>query len=353
MLLIVLIGLAAVWAALWGGASALAPGVVRHTMPELLMHHLGIGLTDVSFSSVHISPWLNRVEVRDFHARIDLNPRDGFPLRSSVDTRTIDVRLRDPFALRGSVHVTGIDVRLDTSDLPRWLPFDGFSNGDLVIMDLPLGQPRRAAREILEGFEELMAENEAEGDVQFNGEVTLKVEGVESIARLYAERRGERFSLRFQDSDIGALAEKLKLNLAPEQLKIVSLYPLRVPAIFLITVQARNRSERYEPRNAWLRDAHRHVTWSFLLTKHFGPEFAMTVTDAQEMKPGNSPEERAMDVQNNAMGRLLFAEGETLNALPRLVREHPDIIRHPGRVNPFAESRRRHHNAAAGMPSRP
>ena len=140
-LLIVLIVLAALWAALWAGASALAPGMVRHTMPDLVMQHAGIVLTEVSFSSVHISPWLNRVKLRDFHARFDLSPRDDISLRSLVDTREIEVRLRNPLTLRGSVHADGIEVRLDASDLPPWLPFDRFTNGELAVMDLPLGRP--------------------------------------------------------------------------------------------------------------------------------------------------------------------------------------------------------------------
>ena len=342
MLLIVPIAVAALWGSVWGAASALAPGLVRRMMPVLLSRHRHIGLTEVSFSSLYISPWLNRLTLRDFHARFYFTPRDDYPLHSLVETRELEVRLRDLRTLRGSVHAEGIAVRLDASDLPPWLPFDSFTDGSLVVTDLPLGRPRQAATEILERLDALVVRNEAVRDVQFGGDVTLTVKGVESTTRLYAERQGDRFRLRFLDSDIGALAEKMQLNLAPEQLDIVSLYPQRVPALLLITVQARDRSREYEPRNSWIRDAHRHVTWSYLLTRHFGPEFAETVTDAQEMKPGNTPSQRAMDIHNNAMGRRLFAEGTTLDALPRLVREHPEIIRHPNEVKSFATARRLH-----------
>ena len=129
------------------------------------------------------------------------------------------------------------------------------------------------------------------------------------------------------------------MGLAPEQVEIVSLYPVRVPVIMLVTDRALDLARRHEPDDFWLRDAHRHVTWSYLLTRHFGPEFAATVTDAQEMRPGNTPNERAMDFHNNAIGRRLFAEEVGLGALPRRVREDPDIIRHPDEVPEFGEER--------------
>jgi len=63
------------------------------------------------------------------------------------------------------------------------------------------------------------------------------------------------------------------------------------------------------------------------------------VTDAQEMRPGNTPNERAMDFHNNAIGRKLFAEGVVIDTLVQRVRKDPDIIRHPDEVDSFGEER--------------
>jgi hypothetical protein len=63
------------------------------------------------------------------------------------------------------------------------------------------------------------------------------------------------------------------------------------------------------------------------------------VTDAQEMRPGNTPEERIMDFHNNAIGRKLFAAGVALETLAQQVRENPDMIRHPDQVDEFGEQR--------------
>jgi hypothetical protein len=74
-----------------------------------------------------------------------------------------------------------------------------------------------------------------------------------------------------------------------------------------------------------------------LIPQGFGDLCASSVTNAQEMRLGNTPNERAMDFHNNAIGRRLFAEGEKLEALPQRVRQDPDIIRYPGDVKSFGE----------------
>jgi hypothetical protein len=156
-------------------------------------------------------------------------------------------------------------------------------------------------------------------------------------ARLYTERQGELFRLRFNRSDLEAMVETAGVDLSPEQIEIVSLYPIRVPFLIDVTRQARKLSSDFFPQDFWYRDALRHISWSYLLTREFGPEFALEVTDAQETKPGNTPNERAMDFHNNAIGRRLAANGTQLQQLPPLVQSHPDVIRHPDEVKSRVE----------------
>jgi hypothetical protein len=329
------------WAILWISASALTPKAVQHTIPKLLNHveSLGIGLNEMSFASVRVSPWLNGIALRAFHARFDLNPRDDIRLQSMTNMEELEIRLQNPFTLRGIVRVQRLEVRFDPSDLPASMPYGRFTNGTLFISDLLLARPKQMALEIREELKRLFIENETVGDVQFSGDVKLKVEDEEIIAHLYTERQGKHFRLRFRDTDIANLSQRMQLDLAPEQVDIVSRYPLRAPLLLFITDQARDFSRQHEQQDVWRRDALRHVSWSFLLTKQFGAEFAKTVTDAQEMRPGNTPDERAMDFHNNAIGRRLFAKGEKLEALPQRVRQDPEIIRHPDQVEAFTEQR--------------
>ena len=329
------------WALVGAVASLLAPRLVRSSVMKLTAQvaQLGITLDDFRFESESISQMLNSVKLSNFHAQFDLNPLDNIRLKSTVDADEIEVRIGIPFTLNGSVRISGLEVNYDASDLPRSLPFDRFANAQLEVGNLPLTRPRQAVKEMRRNVEELFFDNKAVGNVQFSGEVQLSVDEVEMIARLYSEQEGERFQLRFMEQDIRMISDAKGMNLAAEQVAIVSDYPLRAPVIMLVTDRALDLARLHEPNDKWLHDAHRHITWSYLLTRQFGPEFALKVTDAQEMKPGNTPDERAMDYHNNAMGRKLFAEGVALAALPSQVREHPNIIRHPDEVKSFGESR--------------
>jgi hypothetical protein len=321
--------------------SALVPSLARAALPtvQARLEPIGIGLGDIAFSGLRISPWLNGLVLSDLQARLDLKPRDRIQLRSQLDIATLEVRLTHPFSLRGAVQATGLEVRLDPSDRPPQLPFDRLTNARLAIGDLPLGDPRRAANAIREKLQALFSENHAIGDVEFSGEVILDIEGVAQVANLYTERVGETFKLRFREEDIRAIAQAKGMDLVPEQVEIVSLYPLRAPVILVLTNQARALATQHAPDDVWLQDAMQHVLWSFLLTRTFGPVFATTVTDAQELRPGNTPNERAMDFHNNAIGRRFVAEDVPLAALPQRVRSDPEVIRHPEEVEPFGEDR--------------
>ena len=184
---------------------------------------------------------------------------------------------------------------------------------------------------------DLFGDNLAVGDVEFSGDVQIAIDDDFLTAHLYTERDGDDFRLRFEEADIQAISERKGMALVPEQVAIVADYPLRAPIVLLLTDRARSLSLRHEPDDFWLRDAHRHVTWSFLLTERFGPEFATRVTDAQELRPGNTADERTMDFHNNAVGRRLVADGTRATALPEIVRTAPFVIRHPDQVQSFGE----------------
>jgi hypothetical protein len=260
-------------------------------------------------------------------------------LSTQLDIATLRIRLSKPLSLRGSVQATGMEVRLDPSDRPRQLPFDRFTSSRLAIGDLPLGDARQAADDLRETLTSLFFENRAVGDVEFSGEVVIVVDEFEQVAQLYTERVGEHFKLRFRVDDIRAIAEAKGLGLVAEQIEIVSHYPLRAPVLLTLTDQARDLARQHAPGDVWLEDAMRHVTWSFLLTRTFGPEFATAVTDAQELRPGNTDDERAMDFHNNAIGRRLVADDVPFSALPDRVRADRDVIRHPDEVARFGADR--------------
>ncbi|WP_200389205.1 DUF6973 domain-containing protein [Thiocapsa imhoffii] len=329
------------WGSLWGGASMLAPSLIERAVPvvQARLEQAGVGIDDLLVSSIQISPWLTAIELHDLAVRIDLTHRDQRTWSLEVEISRLDLQLTRLLERRGDVQVSGMALQfIEPNPLPD-LPFDRFTNAELRVTGLPLADPGQTAEVFRHKLKELFFENKALGDVRFSGDVTLRIDEDEMVAHLYSEPVGEGFRLRFRESDIRDISESKGLALVPEQIEIVSLYPLRAPVILVLTDQARALAKRHEPNDVWLRDALRHVAWSYSLTQTFGPDFAILVTDAQEMRPGNTPDERTMDFHNNAVGRHFAAAQIPFGSLPMRVREDPEIIRHPDEVAHFGADR--------------
>jgi hypothetical protein len=335
---ILLLSVVVLWAVSAVATYRLAPRVIQDALPalEAALRPLGVGLSAVSFDDLRLAPSLTGLAVRNLRARLDLNPRDRIELASEVAVDRLDVSLNGIRPLAGRIQATGLEIRLDPADRPQHSPFDRVENGAFSMGNLPLTRLEALAEAMRAQLRDLFVENHAIGDVDFSGDVVLDIDGVSFWAHLYTERQGEEFRLRFRASDIQNISDQTGMALVAEQIEIVSLYPLRAPAILLLTERARKLARLHEPDDDWMQDAHRHVTWSFLLTQAFGPDFATQVTNAQERRPGNTPNERAMDYHNNAVGRQLVADRVALATLPARVRSDPSIIRHPDEVERFA-----------------
>jgi len=327
------------WLALWGLASWALPRLVdaglAHALPTI--ERAGIAVDSLDFRAVSVSPTLIRASADDVAAAFDLSPTDDITLRSTFEAQEISMRLTNPLRMRGNLTIEDFEVSFHETDLPRGLFFDRLTNAHVHIEEIPLLSPRSALLEISTGLEELFIENARVGNFEFRGDVLIRVQDLTLTAQLYTERQGDHHRLRFSKADVQALAASADVELSEEQIEIISLFPIRVPFLIRATRRAKSLSSQSFPSDIWLRDALRHISWSYLLTQEFGPEFAREVTDAQETKTGNTPHERSMDFHNNAVGRRFASDGTPLADLPRLVRSHPDVIRHPDEVASHTE----------------
>ncbi|MEJ2085315.1 MAG: hypothetical protein P8Y44_06510 [Acidobacteriota bacterium] len=328
------LGVAAFWLILWGLAAATVPRLAKFALPRLAkrIEGAGLALENLDFDTVHVSPSLLKLDLRNVSAKFDLTPENRKSVRSTFHTESTIVYLDRPFQKRGGVIVDGFEVSFDPSDRPKSIPFDGFSKGYVHIHSLPLTNPKQAIVEIFDGLDELFLANNSTGDFEFSGEVLVRVDDSTLPALIYTERQGEQFRLRFSKPDITKIAEAAEIELSDEQVDLVSLFPLRVPAIVEITEAARDLSKKEFPGQEWLEDALRHVSWSYRLTQEFGADFAKQVTDAHEKNPGNTPNEHLMDYNNNAVGRIFAESGVRYEDLPLHVLAHEDIVRNPDEV---------------------
>ena len=93
---------------------------------------------------------------------------------------------------------------------------------------------------------------------------------------------------------------------------------------------ARKETEKYGKLKAIPEDAYRHVLWSYLLTKRFGPVFARHVTDAhEEGDPTDTAADHIMDYHNNAIGRQYALKHYRKDEILDRVLSDPNVIRTP------------------------
>ncbi|NWK55456.1 hypothetical protein HW115_07525 [Verrucomicrobiaceae bacterium N1E253] len=327
LLLLVLL----VWVLVWCIASLAARAVVAGMVPRIQekAKRSGVVMGEVHYRTVRVSPWLNGISIRELSLDFDLKPTDRHVLPSSFECETLQLTLTDLFAMKGRIAMEDFEVNFHSSDRPERMPFDRFDDGQLVLGDVPFLAPRQAFHDLLANVKDLFDDNIATGAFEFGGVVQIKLGGSTYPARMFTERDGEAFRLRFSKEDIRALSQRMGLGLAEEQVKVVSLYPLRVPLIASLTVKAKQISVSFHHGDEWKQDALRHLSWSYMLTQTFGAEFAKLVTDAQESKPGNTHDERLMDYNNNAVGRAWVAEKVKIQQIPRMMLEDRRVVLSP------------------------
>jgi len=320
-----------VWLAIWVIASVAAPVIAKAVVQKVQVKakSMGVVIDDIKYERPKISPWFNMVTVKNISVDFDLVPGDRHRLSSSFHCDEIQVKLENLFKLRGRVLVLNFETTFHQADMPKDVPFDSFTEGNVMLSDLPLLKPREAVQDLLKSLVTLFHDNVTSGKFVFSGKVQIKVNEKNVPARIYTESRGDEFRLRFSDEDVRAVAKEMKVSLSEEQVAMVSYFPLRVPIIALITERARAISLLYYAGDHWKQDALRHTVWSYMLTEAFGPEFAHFATDAQESKPGNTHYERLMDYNNNAVGRAFVVEKVKLDQIPGLLLQDPRIVLSP------------------------
>lgn len=136
--------------------------------------------------------------------------------------------------------------------------------------------------------------------------------------------------------DVKAVSRDITFRALTEaEIDLVAENPVLAPTIMEIAKRAFDASEVYRLRDSSFPfDAFRHVYWSWMLTREFGPEFAERVTDAHEVGSTYEFEEidRVMDLHNNAVGRAYALAGVREEEIEHRVLTDENVIRNRNKV---------------------
>lgn len=165
--------------------------------------------------------------------------------------------------------------------------------------------------------------------VEFSGAMNFMIDEKRVETDFRVERKGNESVLILDQGDLEKISEELEERLNQTEIRLLSEHPLKVPQLLRISTYAQKAAEEAHEQNPSVpEDAYRHVLWSYLLTKEFGPEFAQQVTTAHE-RGGMEETDRdhVMDSNNNAIGREYVRKEYPEARILELVLQDPRVIR--------------------------
>ncbi|MFC7336087.1 DUF6973 domain-containing protein [Haloferula chungangensis] len=325
--------LAVVLLGLWLARNAIANSVMNEAVPRLVAKAAdhGVILHDLNHDEAKVTSPV-RVKIPGVEVGFDLGVKNRNQLRSQFQADTVGLKLAGLFPPKARLELENFRLGFHPEDLPQKVPFESFDEARFLSAPLPITDPEACLRQVMSGLRALFEENSLVRDFELSGKVELELgeHGRES-ALLYTETLpDEAKRLRFDKEDLRQIAKQTKVVISEDELEILSVYPLRAPVIMLITARAKAGSvERRLKDASFPEDAFRHLTWSFQLTRAFGPDFAKQVTDAHETLPNNTEAERAMDYHNNALAREWAMSGMEASEISRLLMEDSRAILAP------------------------
>lgn len=290
---------------------------------------------DVKLKSLNTVVWRN-ISVEMNVARDSITSQSGrFAMRAKSVTLTLVSFRKRAFLLE----VEGIEakelVRAEAYSDANVARTQKASIEKLIIaFSMDFLNRKKAFTEILklyEGFESLLKNGQTSVPVDFSGKTYFKIKDDYFIAGIKIVRIANASVLIMQKADIKAISEELGEELNESEIGLFSRNPLRVPRLLQIKGYAFEQSEKAHKKNSDIpEDAYRHILWSYLLTRAYGPTFAEKVTNShEEGNTGNTMLETKMDLVNNEIGRSYALEEYAESEIIKIMMQNPKVIRIP------------------------
>ncbi len=315
-------------------------------------------LSEPSFSAVNISSY-NSITWEKFFLTATVKTQE-FSKRTlvfSVKARELTVEMAKPFKGLFVTHLKGLDIS-------QYLPNEnggrdaGDHNSDSAQDDseavregslavpirlnvMSLSDSAARIRIFASEIKKFLAQGKTLIPIQFSGEEIFTIKGSAYAVKFWVEQRGEEYRLVADKEDLKPVAAKVLPRTevpTPADIGVIAENPVKAPMLLRLSSKSTDTAAAAHKQNPIVpEDAYRHVLWSFLLTREYGPDFAKEVTDAHEMT--NDPEEKndphaeadhRQDYNNNEIGRIYAARGYRESDILSHVMTDPKVIRQIG-----------------------
>ena len=300
-----------------------------------LLKNQGISIDEYTYKSIRFSS-LRTITVYDLHVmvKLQLPNLDNKSYSAYFYAEKLNLHLID--LTRTAFNVSCSNFRIYVENLKN-IPGTSFARLDqgYIKFNQPifLSQLHLGLKNNFQNMTNLFDENKLSTHIIMQALVTINLDSKNSQAHLYTIQKNGKTALQFKPEDIKNMASTFALELSDEEIAIIAQYPLRASTIVQITWDAQQTSRKAKKINRSVpEDAYRHVLWSYLLTRRFGPVFAQKVTNAHEILPTNTSAQRAMDFHNNRVGRDYALQGVSRERILWLVKNDKNVIKYPKEV---------------------
>ncbi len=339
-LLVFLVVLAVLAGAAYTGINLVVNRAAATFLPqaEALLASRDVHIDHLVYESIRYMP-PRRIEVHNVETHFTIRPemaRDKqFP--SFFRAGTVAFKVTDFKNPAGMIIIKNFDLDIQHRDEEHQNPFGRLSNAFWrQDENLSIRDPRQSIARMLHHASQLFQDTRVKSEIDFRAEVEFQLDGERATMQLYTIQNAGYSALRMREADVKKAADIFELNLAPQEIELLSIFPTRAPKIMEITRFAKmNAKDAHKRDRSIPEDAYRHVMWSYLLTREFDAQFAKRITDAHETIPGNTPDERKMDYHNNEMGRQFAERGIARQQIMFKVMYDPQVIRYPDEVSRF------------------
>jgi hypothetical protein len=187
--------------------------------------------------------------------------------------------------------------------------------------------PNQSMRRIYGHLAELLDGGDTSGRLKMQGTVFFDF-GQDQVfeQKFHTQQNGNLYRVVLDIKDLNLVAPKFASRLSTGDLNLVANHPLKAPRLLEIRreTEEKSRELRWAVKD-FPEDVYRHVLWSYLLTKEYGPKFAQLVTNSHEEGSFNTEEEIAKDRQNNTVGIQYAVNEVPESSLLERMRNDPRI----------------------------
>ncbi|MCF6289854.1 MAG: hypothetical protein L3J03_02470 [Desulfobacterales bacterium] len=306
----------------------------------------GIELTSVDFARAELISY-DQAAWQNVSARVKLKKNSYFPEDQAISLRVdrVNLRLVDISTRSFLLQARGITVipQAETANAGTGGLHAAPSrlDGDELVVRFSLdplnpGRARAQVAALVAACRDMVKTGTCSLPVFFTGSVTFPIQRKSHTARIMIKEGPQGSSLSMNELDLVRISQEMTLKrpLSQAEISLLAANPVRAPRLLRIRDHARYTAQQAAARSASVpEDAFRHVLWSFILTREYGPAFAKQVTDAHEQgMSGNTREETIMDRNNNAVGRSYARHQAGEDSILARVLADPAVIRDPGEV---------------------